>query len=87
MDTQSAAASYPETDDPDRLLAAAKCALAEWAVDDHYVDGEAEEAHPELLGQRLAIAHSVIDQAHQVRRAFTPAPPATAAPTTSCPST
>ncbi|OOC54260.1 MULTISPECIES: family 2 encapsulin nanocompartment cargo protein terpene cyclase [Nocardiopsis] len=60
--------AHPETDDPDRLLAAAKCALAEWSVDDHYVDGEAEEAHPELLGQRLAIAHSVIDQAHLPRR-------------------
>lgn len=56
--------AHPDTDDPDRLLAAARCALSEWAVDDHYVDGEAEEAHPELLGQRLAIAHSVIDQAH-----------------------
>ncbi|MES0836677.1 family 2 encapsulin nanocompartment cargo protein terpene cyclase [Nocardiopsis umidischolae] len=56
--------AHPETDDPDRLLAAAKCALAEWSVDDHYVDGEVEEAQPELLGQRLAIAHSVIDQAH-----------------------
>ncbi|MBR8745097.1 family 2 encapsulin nanocompartment cargo protein terpene cyclase [Nocardiopsis sp. MG754419] len=56
--------AHPETDDPDRLLAAAKCALSEWSVDDHYVDGEAEEARPELLGQRLAIAHSVIDQAH-----------------------
>ncbi|MFI9253275.1 family 2 encapsulin nanocompartment cargo protein terpene cyclase [Streptomyces sp. NPDC053069] len=56
--------AHPETDDPDRLLAAAKCALAEWAVDDHYVDGEVEEARPEQLGQRLAIAHSVIDQAN-----------------------
>lgn len=56
--------AHPETSDPERLLAAAKCALAEWSVDDHYVDGEAEEARPELLGQRLAIAHSVIDQAH-----------------------
>ncbi|GAA1106219.1 family 2 encapsulin nanocompartment cargo protein terpene cyclase [Nocardiopsis metallicus] len=56
--------AHPETSDPDRLLAAAKCALAEWSVDDHYVDGEVEEARPELLGQRLAIAHSVIDQAH-----------------------
>ncbi|MGP3983954.1 family 2 encapsulin nanocompartment cargo protein terpene cyclase [Streptomyces sp. KR80] len=55
--------AHPETDDPDRLLAAAKCGLSEWAVDDHYVDGEVEEAHHELLGQRLAIAHSVIDQA------------------------
>ncbi len=56
--------AHPETSDPEKLLAAAKCALAEWSVDDHYVDGEAEEARPELLGQRLAIAHSVIDQAH-----------------------
>ncbi|MFE9644576.1 family 2 encapsulin nanocompartment cargo protein terpene cyclase [Streptomyces sp. NPDC006365] len=56
--------AHPESDDPDRLLAAAKCALSEWGVDDHYVDGEAEEARHELLGQRLAIAHSVIDQAH-----------------------
>ncbi|MEV6166970.1 family 2 encapsulin nanocompartment cargo protein terpene cyclase [Streptomyces sp. NPDC051954] len=56
--------AHPESDDPDRLLAAAKCALAEWSVDDHYMDGEVEVARPELLGQRLAIAHSVIDQAH-----------------------
>lgn len=55
--------AHPETDDPDRLLAAAKCGLSEWAVDDHYVDGEAEKAQHELLGRRLAIAHSVIDQA------------------------
>ncbi len=56
--------AHPESDDPDRLLAAAKCALSEWAVDDHYVDGEVEEAQHDLLGQRLAIAHSVIDQAN-----------------------
>ncbi|OIJ98513.1 family 2 encapsulin nanocompartment cargo protein terpene cyclase [Streptomyces monashensis] len=56
--------AHPESDDPDRLLAAAKCALAEWSVDDHYVDGEVEEARPEQLGQRLAVAHSVIDQAN-----------------------
>ncbi|MFE0255135.1 family 2 encapsulin nanocompartment cargo protein terpene cyclase [Streptomyces sp. NPDC059010] len=56
--------AHPESDDPDRLLAAAKCALSEWAVDDHYVDGEVEEARHDLLGQRLAIAHSVIDQAN-----------------------
>ncbi|GAA1854886.1 family 2 encapsulin nanocompartment cargo protein terpene cyclase [Myceligenerans crystallogenes] len=56
--------AHPETDDVERLLAAARCGLSEWAVDDHYVDGEVEEARPELLGQRLAVAHSVIDQAH-----------------------
>ncbi|MBT2509369.1 Camphene synthase [Streptomyces sp. ISL-98] len=55
--------AHPDTDDPDRLLAAAKCGLAEWAVDDHIVDGEVEEARHDLVGQRLAICHSVIDQA------------------------
>jgi 2-methylisoborneol synthase len=54
--------AHPDTDDPDRLLAAGKCALAEWAVDDHYVDGE--EAEPARLGQRLAIAYAAIDPAH-----------------------
>ncbi|TBO56999.1 Camphene synthase [Streptomyces kasugaensis] len=55
--------AHPETDDPDLLLAAARCGLAEWSVDDHIVDCEVEEAHHELLGQRLALCHSVIDQA------------------------
>ncbi|MEJ3747566.1 family 2 encapsulin nanocompartment cargo protein terpene cyclase [Actinomycetes bacterium KLBMP 9797] len=50
---------HPESDDPDRLLAAAKCALAEWSVDDHYFDGDAVE--PQLIGQRLAIAHAALD--------------------------
>ncbi|WTO41897.1 family 2 encapsulin nanocompartment cargo protein terpene cyclase [Streptomyces chartreusis] len=63
--------AHPETDDPDRLLAAARCALAEWAVDDHYMDGEVEPARPELLGRRLAIAHAAIDQAH-LPRAYAP---------------
>jgi 2-methylisoborneol synthase len=56
--------THPDSDDPDRLLAAAKCALSEWAVDDHYVDGDAAETEPELLGQRLAIAYAVIDPVH-----------------------
>jgi 2-methylisoborneol synthase len=53
--------THPDTDDPDRLLAAAMCALAEWAVDDHYVDDEAAGAAPELLGVRLALANAVVD--------------------------
>ncbi len=55
--------AHPESDDPERLLAAAKCGLSEWAVDDHIVDCEVEEPRHEVLGQRLAICHSVIDQA------------------------
>ncbi|MDT9689084.1 family 2 encapsulin nanocompartment cargo protein terpene cyclase [Streptomyces sp. P9(2023)] len=54
---------HPESDDPDMLLAAAKCGLAEWAVDDHIVDCEVEEPHHEVLGQRLALCHAVIDRA------------------------
>lgn len=52
--------THPDTDDPDRLLAAARCALSEWSVDDHWVD-EGEDAAPELLGPRLALAHAVVD--------------------------
>ncbi|TQK44817.1 2-methylisoborneol synthase [Streptomyces sp. SLBN-118] len=52
--------AHPDCDDPDRLLAAARCGLAEWAVDDHWVD-EGDDTEPELLGSRLAMAHAVID--------------------------
>lgn len=51
--------AHPESDDPDRLLAAAKCALAEWATDDVYCDGD--DARPELLGARLGLAYTAID--------------------------
>ncbi len=60
--------AHPDTDDPDRLLAAAKCALAEWAVDDHYVDDEEAGADPQLLGERLAIANAVVDPVQLTRR-------------------
>ncbi|MPZ27805.1 MAG: Camphene synthase [Micromonosporaceae bacterium] len=56
--------THPDTDDPDRLLAAGKCALAEWAVDDHYCDDESAGADPERLGPRLAIATAAVDPAH-----------------------
>uniref|UniRef100_A0AAU2JZJ2 2-methylisoborneol synthase n=1 Tax=Streptomyces sp. NBC_00049 TaxID=2903617 RepID=A0AAU2JZJ2_9ACTN len=52
--------AHPDCDDPDRLLAAAKCGLAEWAVDDHWVD-EGEDADPGLIGLRTALAHAVVD--------------------------
>ena len=32
--------THPGTDDPDRLLAAAKVVVAEWASDDYYLDKE-----------------------------------------------
>ncbi len=55
--------AHPDSDDPDRLLAAAKCALAEWATDDHYVDDEELGADPRLLAGRLALAYAVVDPA------------------------
>lgn len=56
--------SHPDSDDPDRLLAAARCALAEWATDDHYVDDPELGADPKLLATRLILAEAVIDPAH-----------------------
>jgi 2-methylisoborneol synthase len=53
--------AHPESEDPDRLLAAAKCALAEWATDDAYCDDESEGARPDLLGARLGLAYTAID--------------------------
>jgi 2-methylisoborneol synthase len=53
--------AHPDCDDPDRLLAAARCGLSEWAVDDHYVDIEGDDAEPQLIGLRLALAHAVVD--------------------------
>jgi 2-methylisoborneol synthase len=52
--------AHPNCDDPDRLMVAARCGLAEWSVDDHWVD-EGEDADPKLLGSRLAMAHAVVD--------------------------
>ncbi|WP_042374955.1 family 2 encapsulin nanocompartment cargo protein terpene cyclase, partial [Streptacidiphilus neutrinimicus] len=52
--------AHPDTDDADRLLAAARCGLAEWAVDDHWVD-EGDDTRPELIGPRVALAHAVVD--------------------------
>ncbi|HEY8201262.1 MAG TPA: family 2 encapsulin nanocompartment cargo protein terpene cyclase [Actinomycetota bacterium] len=56
--------AHPDSDDPDRLLAAAKCALAEWATDDHYLDDETLGADPRLLATRLVLANAVVDPAH-----------------------
>jgi 2-methylisoborneol synthase len=55
--------THPATDDPDRLLAAAKCVLAEWATDDHYLDEESMGADAERIGSRLAVTYAAIDPA------------------------
>jgi len=56
--------AHPDTEDADRLLATAKCALAEWATDDHYCDDESAGADSRLLGARLGVACSAIETAH-----------------------
>jgi 2-methylisoborneol synthase len=55
--------AHPGTDDPDRLLAAAKCVVAEWAADDYYVDEVELGADPRIVGSRLATLHAVVDPA------------------------
>jgi 2-methylisoborneol synthase len=55
--------AHPGTDDPDRLLAAAKCVVAEWAADDYYVDEVELGADPRIVGSRLAKLHAVVDPA------------------------
>jgi 2-methylisoborneol synthase len=52
--------AHPDCDDPDRLTAAAKCAVAEWAVDDLYLDGDSAAPEPERLGPRLAKAYAAM---------------------------
>lgn len=55
---------HPDTDDPDRLLAAAKCVLSEWATDDHYCEGEPDGDAPISLGSRISVAYAANDPAH-----------------------
>ncbi|MGH3432348.1 MAG: family 2 encapsulin nanocompartment cargo protein terpene cyclase, partial [Thermocrispum sp.] len=55
--------THPATDDPDRLLAAAKCVVAEWAADDYYVDEVDLGADPRVVGSRLANLYAVVDPA------------------------
>lgn len=55
--------AHPGTSDPDRLLAATKCVVAEWAADDYVVDEVSLGADPAVVGSRLAKLHAVIDPA------------------------
>jgi 2-methylisoborneol synthase len=55
--------AHPAAQDPDRLLAAAKCVVAEWAADDYYVDEVSLGADPKVVGSRLAKLHAIVDPA------------------------
>ncbi|MEV4443114.1 family 2 encapsulin nanocompartment cargo protein terpene cyclase [Streptomyces sp. NPDC049577] len=56
--------AHPDADDPDRLLAAGKCALAEWATDDYYCDDETMGSAPVTLGAHLGVAYAAVDPSH-----------------------
>ncbi len=60
--------AHPAVHDPDRLLAAAKCLVAEWATDDYYIDEIELGADPAVVGSRLANLLTVIDPAQLVSR-------------------
>lgn len=64
--------AHPDCDDADRLLAAAKCAVSEWSVDDYYCEEDADDHAPDgtpsdaaaELGPRLELAMAVMDPVH-----------------------
>ncbi|MFI1987757.1 family 2 encapsulin nanocompartment cargo protein terpene cyclase [Actinoplanes sp. NPDC020271] len=60
--------AHPNTSDPDRLLAATKCLVAEWAADDYYVDEVSLGADPAVVGSRLANLYAVVDPASLPRK-------------------
>lgn len=60
--------THPDTDDPDRLLAAARCMAAEFAVDDYFCDEAATGDHPQRLGPQLMLSQAAIDPGLMPRR-------------------
>nr|WSW62933.1 family 2 encapsulin nanocompartment cargo protein terpene cyclase [Streptomyces sp. NBC_00998] len=56
--------AYAHVEDPDRLLAPAKCTLAQWATDDYYCDDESAGAVPLQIATHLSQALAAIDPAH-----------------------
>ncbi|MCU0072877.1 terpene synthase family protein [Pseudomonas koreensis] len=52
---------HADTDDPDRLLLAAQCFAALFAVDDHYCDDQSLGGSPEKVAERLSFAVTPID--------------------------
>jgi 2-methylisoborneol synthase len=55
--------THPATDDADRLLAASKCVLAEWATDDHFLDDESLGADADTISWRLGVTYAAVDPA------------------------
>ncbi|MEU5049088.1 family 2 encapsulin nanocompartment cargo protein terpene cyclase [Streptomyces sp. NPDC021096] len=57
---------HPDCDDPDRLLLAAQCMAALFAVDDYYCDDERTGSDTALVGNRLTLAQTALDPAYLV---------------------
>ncbi|MBC3778480.1 Camphene synthase [Pseudomonas sp. SWRI99] len=55
---------HADTDDPDRLLLAAQCFAALFAVDDHYCDDPSLGGSPEKVAEKLSFAITAIDPAY-----------------------
>ncbi|WP_328411845.1 family 2 encapsulin nanocompartment cargo protein terpene cyclase [Nocardia sp. NBC_00403] len=64
--------AHPDSNDPDRLLAVAKCAVSEWSVDDYYCEEGADDTAPDgtpsnaatELGPKLELAAAAMDPVH-----------------------
>ncbi|MGY1947852.1 family 2 encapsulin nanocompartment cargo protein terpene cyclase [Nocardia asiatica] len=64
--------AHPDCDNADKLLAAAKCAVSEWSVDDYYCEEDADDRAPDgtassaeaELGPRLELAAAAMDPVH-----------------------
>ncbi|RJQ73867.1 Camphene synthase [Pseudonocardiaceae bacterium YIM PH 21723] len=53
--------AHPGCDDPDRLLAATKVMVAEWASDDYYLDESEVGADPATTAAKFGLLYGVVD--------------------------
>ncbi|MDT3311978.1 family 2 encapsulin nanocompartment cargo protein terpene cyclase [Pseudomonas sp. rhizo66] len=59
---------HTDTDDPDRLLLAAQCFAALFAVDDYYCDDERSGSEPKMVGPRLSVALAALEPVYLSER-------------------
>ncbi|WP_435035856.1 family 2 encapsulin nanocompartment cargo protein terpene cyclase [Pseudomonas neuropathica] len=59
---------HTDTDDPDRLLLAAQCFAALFAVDDYYCDDERTGSEPKMVGPRLSVALAALEPVYLSER-------------------
>ncbi|KAE9640503.1 isopentenyl-diphosphate Delta-isomerase [Pseudomonas sp. PB106] len=59
---------HTDTEDPDRVLLAAQCVAALFAVDDYYCDDERTGSEPKLVGPRLSVALAALEPVYLSER-------------------